>query len=154
MPEKQITLPFKTFIQCYLHGREKIIEEAELANLIRLIDHDEQYVHVQPPGEGSNTGKLYIVWEIGWWKTEYEKWKIDKANSERFRHRWCVAGEKKKELIQVCMNMFRLDEDRAEFMANKIIHDKNREMAKMMNVDIEELIKLDEEEEERKRNKV
>lgn len=100
--EKQITLPFRIFVQFALpEFWEKIYISNDLAELIAAIDKDEQYVHVEfPPGTIGYEISKPRLWRIRDWRESYQKYFKDKARAAKERQRWVIFSENRARVIR------------------------------------------------------
>src|SRR5688572_16244741 len=117
------------------------VKDASLAELLKLKDPLEIYIHVEMPDElALKEGIKPRIWEIKSWQDSYNRHLRVKAYAEEQRKERAYLFDKFKELVDVMQEFHEYDELVAKIVANNIIYDKNIESrkfkAKQYDVDI------------------
>lgn len=132
--DKNITLPLNQFLDILLRHHDNMNVEEDLGMLIKHLDKDEQFTHVELP---SAENKLFVirVWRIKDWNVAYEKFLIDKKRSEEHRIKWNERRELIKEFafaLELLMPELSIEE--REERARHYIETRNVKIAKMIGV--------------------
>lgn len=89
VPTKKITLDLREYLDDLLGSADKIAVKISKAILIKEIDKDETYVHVDEPFIDKETGETKaLVWRINEWRTDYRRFLNLKAESEKRRQQY------------------------------------------------------------------
>ena len=90
--QKNITMPLNKWLRYVLGSFPRADISPEDAELISLIDSDEQFCHIELPNK-ENCLRIPRVWYINEWKSCYTRYCAEKQKSEERRKAWCIHKE-------------------------------------------------------------
>lgn len=126
----QFTLPLSRFIRYLIKSAERSTVDLMDAELIKELDKDEQYCHVQFTDLYTNAMlPKPIVWYIKDWRSSYLKYQLDKAKSEKERRESCLLRENRERVLQALLK--NLDINDPSIIDPKILNDLALKIAKI-----------------------
>lgn len=140
---KNITQPLFKFLEILWGSRDRAYTEDDLALLIKTIDNDEQFCHVEANFADKEKTIItsYAVWRIKDWKADIEYHNRVKLQSEIDRQKRFRRDELILLLAQNLLTMFPdLGMNERTERATHYVMTKNTKICKLMGVDITELV--------------
>lgn len=140
-PNKEITLSLKLFSQLWLGWKEFAVTDniENIIDKIKALDPNEEILHVEGPIKCEDTRTLnltvrtmYKVWDVKYWKEEYARQLLVKAESERTAVLSIKRQEDIKRLVEAIRAKMSLDEPMALNMAKALYANKQKVVIEML----------------------
>lgn len=139
MNEKSITLPLSLFLDILLTHKENCTPESIIISLIASLDKEEFYTHIQYPDKENNL-HLPMLWRIKAWRSDVQYRELQKIASQKRIIKHELRKQLQDEIATGFMTMLMCDESVANEKARIVVDTNNIKMAKLVGVDLGELI--------------